>query len=239
MRIFANGGGSGEKTIDIYKKIDSIIDHNKPVLYVPLAMNPVEHPYNECLEWVTNELSIINVPNIILASSFEELASFNYKDYAFIFIGGGNTYSLLKGLKDSGAFAKLKEYILDDGIVFGGSAGAVIMGKDVSCSMDNNDVGLIDTQGLDLLNGYSVFPHYTNLKSKLSLEENEARLKMFTNKIEEYTKQGNKMLAIPEEDTICVDGSIIDIVGYKPYYEFEEGVGKIINPSSSINNKTK
>lgn len=228
MRIFANGGGSGERISSIYERINSLIDHNKPVLYIPLAMEPDKHPYDGCYEWIKQEIASINISNIVMPESFDELALLNYDDYSFVFIGGGNTFRLLKGLKDSGAFLKLKDFILRDGIVFGGSAGAVIMGKDVSCSMDENYVELKDTRGFDLLNGYSVFPHYTNFKSKLSKEENEERLKIFTDRIINYTKDDLKMIAIPEEDTVIVDNGGMQIVGYKPYYKFEKGVMQMV-----------
>ena len=42
-----------------------------------------------------------------------------------------NTYKLLKGLKESGAFDKIQEYIQNNGIVVGCSAGAVVCGKDI------------------------------------------------------------------------------------------------------------
>ncbi|MEE0700101.1 MAG: GNAT family N-acetyltransferase [Bacilli bacterium] len=229
MKIFANGGGSGDRILNIYKKIDSIIDYNKPALYIPLAMEPDKHPYDGCYEWIKQEICGINVPSIKMVESFEEFAFLNYNDYSFIFIGGGNTFRLLKGLKDSGAFLKLKDYILNDGIVFGGSAGAVIMGYDVSCSMDENYVNLEDTTGLNLIDGFSIFPHYTNFKSKLTKDENEERLKTFTNRIIDYTKNDLKMIAIPEEDTITVDENGMKIIGYKPYYKFEKGKIKMID----------
>lgn len=40
--------------------------------------------------------------------------------YSAIFIGGGNTYKLLRDLKTSGCFGKIKAYIENDGIVFEG-----------------------------------------------------------------------------------------------------------------------
>lgn len=223
MRLFINGGGSGEKAAIIYNEINEIINHDKPALYVPLAMEEDKHPYDGCYEWITSEIASIDVPFVKMVRSFEELSLLNYSDYSFIFIGGGNTFRLLKGLKDSGAFDKLKDYIVNDGIVFGGSAGSVIMGCDVSCSMDDNNVGLEDTTGLNVLNGYSLFPHYTNYKSKLSEEENKKRMQLFTNRIIEYTKKGFKMIALPEEDTVCVNGETSEVKGTKPYYEFIDG----------------
>lgn len=223
MRLFINGGGSGEKASIIYNEINEIINHDKPALYVPLAMEEDKHPYDGCYEWIKSEIASIDVPFIKMVRSFEELSLLNYSDFSFIFIGGGNTFRLLKGLKDSGAFDKLKDYIINDGIVFGGSAGSVIMGYDVSCSMDDNNVGLEDTTGLNVLNGYSLFPHYTNYKSKLSEEENKKRMQLFTNRIIEYTKKGFKMIALPEEDTVCVNGEISEVKGTKLYYEFIDG----------------
>ena len=90
------------------KVFNDIIDHNKPLLYVPLAMDEVKHPYDGCLEWITEELSSVNISGIEMVRTFEEFASKNYFDYCAIFIGGGNTFKLLKGIKDSGAFEKLR-----------------------------------------------------------------------------------------------------------------------------------
>ena len=60
------------------------------------------------------------------------------------------------------------DYINNDGIVIGGSAGAVIFEYDINIIsiMDPNDVALVDTKGFNVMNGISIFPHYTNKKSK-------------------------------------------------------------------------
>lgn len=41
MKLFLNGGGCGKQTLTTYKEINKIINHDKPVLYVPLAMDEV------------------------------------------------------------------------------------------------------------------------------------------------------------------------------------------------------
>ena len=91
MKLLLCGGGSGEQTIEANKKFDEIINHNKPLLYVPLAMDENKHPYDGCLEWITRELSNVNIPSIEMVRTFEELASKDYNNYCAIFIGGGNT----------------------------------------------------------------------------------------------------------------------------------------------------
>ena len=144
MRLFLCGGGVGQKTIEVNRRLNEIIDHNKKILYVPLAMDEEDHPYDECLEWVKGELASVQISDIEMVRTFEELASKNYNDYSAIFIGGGNTFKLLKGIKESGTFYKIKDYIEHDVIVYGSSAGAIIFGYDIdSCaSMDSNNVGL-------------------------------------------------------------------------------------------------
>ena len=99
MKLFLNGGGCGKQTILTYKEINKIIDHKKPVLYIPLAMDEQEHPYDSCYEWIKEEISSIDIPSIDMVRSFEELEEKDLNTYSLIYIGGGNTYKLLKGLK--------------------------------------------------------------------------------------------------------------------------------------------
>ena len=45
MRIFLCGGGDGEQTRMANQRLDQIVDHTKPLLYIPLAM---EGNYESC-----------------------------------------------------------------------------------------------------------------------------------------------------------------------------------------------
>ena len=124
--------------------------------------------YSGCLEFMTNELSDVDKAGIDMIKSTEELMLKDFNDYACIYIGGGNTYKLLNDLKESGTFDKIKNYLINDnGIVYGGSAGAIIFGKDLdSCNTDDeNEVGLIDNTGFNMINGYSLLCHYTSRDS--------------------------------------------------------------------------
>ena len=225
MKLILCGGGSGKQNYYANKKLNEIINHNKPLLYIPLAMDETTNPYDSCYEWIKNELSEINISSIDMVRTFEELAEKDYNNYCALFIGGGNTYKLLKGLKESKSFSKIKEFIANDGIIIGGSAGAVIFGYDIDIisSMDKNEVNLKDTKGFNTLNNISIFPHYTNKKSKLSEEENITRLNNFTNAIEKYSITTSNVIAIPEEDAIFIDNNIIEIIGNRPFYYFTNG----------------
>ena len=58
MKIVLNGGGSGNQVADARALLNSLIDHNKKILYIPFAWP--DPTYNGCLEFMTNELSDID-----------------------------------------------------------------------------------------------------------------------------------------------------------------------------------
>lgn len=239
MKLLLNGGGGSNELKPAMKILDEIMDHSKPILYVPLAMDESEHPYDGCYEWFQNVIVGMNICGVDMARSFEDFANFNFDNYSSIFIGGGNTYKLLKGIKENGIFEKIKDYFNKGGIITGGSAGAVIFGEDINIisTMDRNEVELKDTKGFDCLNGISIFPHYTNTKSKLTDEENEIRTAGFTNAITVFSKEKGEVIAIPEEDTIYVHDGMYEIIGTRPYYIFNNGKMEKVNLDTIIKSK--
>lgn len=214
MRLLLNGGGASPKTIEANKIFASIIDHSKPLLYIPLAMEKDKYP--SCLEWITGEMKDVNLVGIDMVTSCEELASKDLNNYCAIFIGGGNTFKLLSDLKESGSFSKIKEFILNDGICYGGSAGTIIFGEDLeSCMLDDtNEVNLKDILGFDVLNGTSFLCHYTNRTEEKDKQSTEYLLELSKRK---------KIIALPEEDTLHINGNHIEVIGTRPYYIFENG----------------
>ncbi|MBO4687456.1 MAG: Type 1 glutamine amidotransferase-like domain-containing protein [Clostridiales bacterium] len=223
MKLFLCGGGYGKQTEAIYQVFDAVIDHEKPLLYIPLAMPEEEHSLDECYAWIKNELAAIRFPSIDMVRSYEEILEKDFSQYCAIFVGGGNTFSLLDGLKRSGAFARIAEYIRGDGIVFGGSAGEIIFGKDIMTSSDPNHVGLTDTSGFDVLRGVSLGAHYTNAET----EEKHERVTEF---LARYSIEHEKVIALPEEDTLFLDGEEVQIIGDRPYYVFENGNRQKMRP---------
>jgi peptidase E/8-oxo-dGTP pyrophosphatase MutT (NUDIX family) len=198
-----------------------MIDHTKPLLYIPLAMPEETHTLDECYAWIRNEMEEggVEIPSIEMVRSYEEILTKEFSDYCALYFGGGNTFSLLKGLKDSGAFAKIKEYLQGDGVIFGSSAGEIIFGKDIMTAIteDPNDVGLQDTEGFDVLSGIALDAHYTNAKT----EEDHERVTAF---LTNYSIEKGKVIALPEEDTLFIDGDAFQVIGSRPYYVFENGI---------------
>lgn len=219
MKLLLCGGGSGEKTTLANAKFNEIIDHSKKLLYIPLAMDKERYP--SCIEWLQNEMKDVSLQDIEMITNAKQICEKNLKDYCAIFIGGGNTFKLLKKLKESGAFKILTEYMKNDGIIYGCSAGAIIFGKNIeSCLyMDSNDVKLEDTTGFDILNGLSLTAHYTN--------KSEEKTKLATDYLVKYSKNKEAVYALPEEDTIYIDGKKMSFIGTKNYYIFENGKRKL------------
>src|SRR6478609_6244838 len=76
---------------------------------------------------------------------------------------GRTALDLAHVLRADGLFTLLSSFLGRGGGVYGGSAGAVLMGADIGIASiaDSNDVGLRETCGLDLVGGLDVLPHYT------------------------------------------------------------------------------
>lgn len=216
MKLILNGGGEGDIVKSARAKLNEVIDHNKRALYIPFAWP--DSTYTGCLEFMKNELSDVDFKGIDMVISTDELLNMNLSDYSFIYIGGGNTYKLLYQLKVSGCFNKIKDYLInEDGIVYGGSAGAIIFGLCLdSCNLDDeNEVGLTDNTGFNMIDGYSLLCHFTNRDINKTLESEKYLLEL-SKKI--------PVLAIPEEDTIYVDNKQIEFIGSKDYYIFKDGI---------------
>lgn len=208
MKLYLSGGGSGRQNLFAYNSYFNSIDKSKPILYVPLAME--EKNYDSCYEWFKSEIGNFGVTNFEMIKSSKELSEKDLSKYNSIFIGGGNTYKLLQDLQKNSNMEKIRNYLKNDGIIYGGSAGAIIFGKDIDCCrlVDLKLEG--DTKGFDYLNGYSLLCHL----SKSYLKLNEKYLK-------EYCKE-NKVLFLPEEDVLLITDKNIKFIGNKKYCLFNK-----------------
>ena len=221
MGIILGGGGCAEQTVITNKLFESLIDSKKSILYIPLAMQ--SHRYPNCFSWINGEFGTIKHGDIVMVNTAKEILEHDLSNYSAVFIGGGNTYKLLKDLKDSGAFEKLKKYIDNGGLVYGGSAGAIIFGKDINSCLyqDENAVGLKDTSGFNSLFGFSFTAHYTN--------QDAEQTKKATEYLTKYSIT-EPVIALPEEDSLYTDDETVKIVGTKPWYIFNNGNKKQLEP---------
>ena len=212
MKVFICGGGSGEQTRRAIHRLNEVIRHDLPCLYIPLAME--EERYDSCYEWITGELAGVEIPGIEMIRSAEELARKRLTDYSFLFIGGGNTFRLLNEIKRVHMFEPIRKYLQSGGTAFGGSAGAIIFGEDLeSCVLDDeNEVGLKDTEGFDVLGGVSFLCHFSNRAPEHDQRSEEYLLKISGHR---------KTYALPEEDTLFLNEDRLEEMTDRPYWIFE------------------
>ena len=215
MKLILNGGGDGKAAESARQALNSAIDSRKKILYIPFAWP--DPAYRGCLEFMTGELADVDKAGIEMVKTPRELMDRVFTDYACLYIGGGNTWKLLQDLKTCGAFGRIRHYLeKEDGIVYGGSAGAIIFGRALdSCSTDDeNEVGLEDHTGFNMLGGWSLLCHYTNRDPERTERSRRYLLKLSETK---------PVYAIPEEDTILAEDGRIGFIGSRPYYEFRGG----------------
>ena len=211
MSLFLCGGGSGKKIMQALSEFSKKVDKSKPILYIPLAMD--ESKYSSCYNWFVEEIKIMNLTKFEMVESSLELSKKNFSNYGAIFIGGGNTYKLLNEIKQNSNYEKICKFLNDGGIIFGGSAGAIIFGNDINCCLldDKNDINLQDTKGFNMLNNYSILCHLESENFKRNCKY-----------LEEYSKK-YKLLYLPEEDVILIENKKICIIGNKKYIIFKDG----------------
>ncbi len=218
MKLYLSGGGSGKQNHFAYINFFRIIDKSKQILYIPLAMESTM--YKSCYNWFKNEINSYNFNKFEMVKSSLELSKLDLNNYSALFIGGGNTYKLLSELKENDNINKIKKYLLNGGIVYGGSAGAIIFGKDIDgCKLmdEKNDV---NTEGLNFINNYSLLCHFNNNNLKL----NKKYLTTYSIK--------NKLLFLPEEDVLVINDNSIKIIGSHKYAIFDNQKMAIHSPSN-------
>jgi len=165
-QLFLSGGGNAKQSRKFDRFFASKITGDKRVLYIPVAMPVRRHSYRGCFEWARKTLGGVALTNIEIFTSINNKSYADIRDYDAIYIGGGNTYGLLHRLRTSGFDSLLRKFLAEGKPIYGGSAGAIIFGRDINTASfgrdhDRNFLGMRNFRGLDLLGGYSVQAHYT------------------------------------------------------------------------------
>lgn len=164
MNIFLGGGG-GEvqsKELDDYFVLTMIQRSLSKLDYLPIAAE--KKKYKGCLEWFEG---IFNnrVASIEMWCDLKEKSFLGLENKAAVYIGGGNTGRLISQIMDTGLELNLKGFIQNGGLFYGGSAGAIILGKSILTAPEEETADCKYSTGLNLLNNYSVACHYDRTKN--------------------------------------------------------------------------
>lgn len=202
-RIYLSGGGNEKQLFPLDKFFFDTFPKNGSFLYIPVALRG-NKLYPTAHIWMKSILEI-HERNDIQFETADDLSKYRLEDlknFDAIYIGGGNTWSLMQELMDSGFSQELISYIKNGGVVYGGSAGAIVFGKNIDTHDDENKINLKDTSGFNLLSDYSVACHYTDKQSD--------RFKDWA------ISHKSPILCLPEETGLVFGNDSILCVGTKP-----------------------
>ncbi len=157
--LFLSGGGNetdskqlDDKFVESMKERDGI-----GIAYIPVAL-PVNQ-FAKAFEWF-NSVFQNRAGKIEMWTEFKNKTKDDISTISSIYVGGGDTVKLLNAFQESGFDNVLKAYIKDGGIVYGGSAGAIILGKDIRTAPEINKHQSESYSGLNVLEGYSIACHF-------------------------------------------------------------------------------
>jgi len=217
-KLFLSGGGNEKQTYGID---EFLLKDVKNILYIPVAWK--NNDFESCRNWFINAMEQHKKVEINMLTNLTK--SPDLKNYDAVYIGGGNTFKLLKEIRESGFDEKLLRYYDNGGKIYGGSAGAIIWGRDINIALicadaDVNDVNLKNTRGFDKLNGHDIQCHYENSQ----LKENQDFIR----------KTKAPIIAIPEESALLVEDGKYGVIGTKSLTLITEKTSKSFKPNSEF-----
>ncbi len=154
-----------------YSLLDKAISQIK-LLYITID---VDGEKDTDRKWLEEEYATI----LNLGIKKENITEYHYEEdmdfasYDIIYMIGGNTFYLLKELKEKNLVKKIKKAINNGVIYIGSSAGSIILGKTIETALpyDENWVGIEDFTGLNIVDGI-IIPH-ANRKQEFIAEAKE------------------------------------------------------------------
>ena len=152
-----------------------------PLLFVPYAACSSE--WDSYTDRVRNFMATLNVPVTgVHTIPIEEVSK-----YQAVFVGGGNTFRLLKKLQETGLLQALRQEVVAGNMKYmGSSAGSNMAGKTICTT---NDMPIVYPKGgFDALNlfPYQINPHYLDPETETT-HKGETR----DQRIAEYHQENN------------------------------------------------
>lgn len=208
-RLMLAGGGDEHDSQPLDQHFARWVGEQGRLLYLPIAGEPPGQDYTSHLEWLEGVFRPLDVVDITMWTDLRDHDPNELEDYTALYIGGGNTFRLLHELRTAAFEAPLRRFSERGGALYGGSAGAILLGRDIgTCAhMDENRVGLTDTRGLDLVQGHAIWCHYQPADDV---------------RIREYCRTHHTpMLALSERAGVRVEGTQLAAGGYEPVLCFD------------------
>lgn len=154
--VFLAGGGSAVQEAAIWARM---LDGVVRLLYWPVALSGellvnAEH-------WLRSSLGDRPGLGVTVWVDLAEHAGESLGGFDLVFVGGGNTFDLLRRVRTAGLIGPLQDFVAAGGGYYGGSAGAIAAGIDVGLAsgLDRDSHQDPDQSGFGLVPA-DVLPHY-------------------------------------------------------------------------------
>ncbi len=221
-RVIVAGGGGVDDSRPLDEHFAAWTGRGGRMLYWPIAL-PEDHPLRaSCFDWISSVFRPLGIDRIEMWTELHGHAEAELERFDSIYVGGGNTYRLLHLLRESGFDRALLRCIHGGKPVYGGSAGAAILGCDIRtvAHMDHNTVGLEDVRGFDVIQGYAIWCHYE--------PRDHARIAAY---IEAYA---HPVLALSERAGVALEGGRLVALGYDPAIYFTAGGSTVVDVGQDV-----
>lgn len=218
MKLALYSGGDNVVNEKIDKELVKLLPANPSITYIPAVSGKHEY-YFPIFQNYFAKYGITKTNFFLADKPFSEAQLNELLSSDAIYLSGGNTYSFLNTLKQKGLIPKIREFVNNDGVLIGVSAGSLLQTPNInlaalpSFDCDENTVGLEDLDAIGLVD-FEFFPHYPNTQD-------------YDNEIFEYSKSnGRPIYACPEGSGIIVKDDKPTFHGQ--VYKFEHGKKDII-----------
>ena len=155
MKLFLTSAGLPPETTEEFLRLLGKKPEETTICFITTASHPEENKgYVEKDRERLSELGF-KITEVDLKEENEESLRDKLESFDFIFVEGGNSFYLLKYMRESGFDKALKPFLDKGGIYFGVSAGTMVAGLSIESAnwkhMDRNIVKLEDLTGLKLV----------------------------------------------------------------------------------------
>lgn len=219
--LFISGGGRAIDSSLLDREFVRSLKTGK-ILYIPVGLQRSFLGYEECYDWISKTLGahspLVDL-DITMWVSLKNKTHDNLNIFDAIYIGGAKEASDLMSIIRRANFTKpLTAYYENGGSIYGGSAGALILGHRIMPYAKIIDHQTKIMFGMSLLNKYSLYCHYDKDQNKF---------------IESFiTRYKTPVVSLPENSGIILMGSKVQVSGFSPCIIFEPTGKKVFKPGT-------
>lgn len=215
--IYLGGGGSADDEARVWQ---AMLEGKRHIVHWPFASPPAQRRATG--DWLVRALRDLGLD--VDTDTWTDLAGRTADDLHgadLLFVSGGNTFDLLAHVREHGFEQAARDFVAGGGDYYGGSAGALLAGADITIATpyDPNDVGLTDLTALGLVPGVEVLPHYTPEHADEGRDRADA--------------SGNVVLGIPERSGVAVRDGLAQVIGFEPVAVFGPGGDAVREPGET------